>query len=145
MYGLFGGCTTLFHLFKLHPILILALALSGLASQVPSNPGPGDRYGTSGSLTQLEHKLVLEHPELANQVSQLRAHFVDLNVEPTEDQIRQVLTITDACTDVNVQDVLANPDERREAAWILYLDTVSREGSQKADMFFNKHGPLHKE
>lgn len=142
MYGLFGGATTLLHLLvrlQSAPILVLAIGLSGFAMQVPSNPGPGDRYGTAGSLTHLEHQIVQEHPELASQAVQLRAKFDRLYVELTEDQLQQVLNITDSPTDIKVRDL--NPDERREAAWVLYLDTVFRENSQKVDVFFNKHGP----
>jgi len=134
MYGPFGGCTSLLHTVLRRPILLAALGLTGLVSQVGS-PGPGDRYGTDESLAQLEHQLITERSELAVQVVQLRTQFDRLNAEPTDDQIRQVLKWTDACTDVNVRDVRNNPDESREVAWILYLDAYSRHG-QAVDLLF---------
>lgn len=134
MYLISAGCSSLLHLAIQFPVLVGAFTLAGFVTQVQSNPGPGDRHGTASSLARLEHKLVTEHPELAAQAVQLRVDFNRLNTEPTEDQIRQVLKQTDSCTDVNAQSL--NPDQRREAAWILYLDTVSRQGRQKADLIF---------
>lgn len=135
MYGLFGGCTTLLHLFVRQPILVLALGLSGLASQVPTgNPGLGDRFGTADSLARLEHQIVKENPQIAAQTAALRARFDSLGLSPSDEQIGQVLNLTDACTDIRVQDL--NPDERREAGWLLYLDTVSRRGAKAADSLF---------
>ena len=135
MYGLFGGCTTLLHLFVRHPILVLALGFSGLASQMPSNPGPGDRYGTDGSLIQLEQNIIREHPELAGQAVALRAEFDRLYKAETGSQAR-VLEITDACTDIQA----LNPDENREVAWLVFLDSYSRDGPGGAGLIF-KRGP----
>jgi len=140
MYGFYGGCSTLLHLFVRQPSIVLALGLAGLATQVPANPGPGDRYGTAESLTRLQNKLVAEHPGLAAKTVALLVDFDKLNAEqPTDEQIRSVLVKTEACTDINVQDL--TPDERREVAQLLYLDSYAREGPVAAREFFR---PLKK-
>lgn len=132
MYGLFGGCTTLFHLFVRHPILVLALGLSGFAAQVPSNPGPGDRHETDKSLAQLEQSIVREKPELTGRVASLQANFNKLYANIPAGQLEQTSGATDPCTESS----LKNPDSRREAAWILYLDAYSRNGPATDSMFF---------
>lgn len=132
------GCTSLLHLSYRTPILLTAFGLTWFASQA-NNPGPGERYGTAESLTKIEHQLIRENPYLATQAVHLRASFDKLNPQPTEEQVRKVLGVTDACTDINVRDVMANPDESREVAWVLYLDTVSKVGPDKAKLIF--HSP----
>ena len=144
MYTLSGGCSSLLHLAIQFPALVLALTLSGFISQVPSNPGPGDRLGTQTVLVQVQDQIIKSHPDLMFKVVKLRADFDRLNAQPTEDQVRQVLHCTDACTDVSAKDVLSDPDERREAAWLLYLDTYSREGSTKAVKLFIRGSPPKK-
>jgi hypothetical protein len=140
MYGLFGGCTTLLHLIAQYGIVVLALGFSELASQVPANPGPGDRYGTAGYLTRLQNQIVKEHPELAAKVLELRTEFDKNSIVLTEEQIRSVLAKTDACTDINVRDL--GPDDRRKVAWILFLDSYAREGPDAARKFLS--GPMKK-
>jgi hypothetical protein len=135
MYGLFGGCTTLFHLAVRYPIIILALSFGGLVHEMQS-PGVGDRMGTDAVLAQVQSEIVSTHPGLPMQVDGLKKSFEALSPKPTDAQIRQVLKFTDACTDASVKDVLSNPDKRREAAWLLYLYVYSREGPMKADKLF---------
>jgi hypothetical protein len=120
------------------PILLAAIGLTQFTNQVGNNPGPGDRYGTADLLAQQEQRLVSERSELPAKVAYLRANFDKLDAKPTEDQVRLVLKRTDACTDTRTQDVLNNPDESREIAWILYLDTYSRGGIKEADQLFKK-------
>lgn len=142
MYGLFGGCTTLFHLAVRYPVIVLALGLAGFVTQVPSNPGPGDRFGTVGVLNSSQNKVVAVRPNLPTTIEGYRTNFNRLNSVPTEDQINRVLMLTDACTDTQAKDVLSNPDMTRDAGWLLYLDTASREGIVKADSLFNnRNGP----
>lgn len=140
MYGTIGGgCTTIFHLAVRHWIVAGMLGLAGLAANVPSNPGPGDRLGTDGNLAKIERKLVREHPDLANQLERLRLEFEKLgDVEPTEEQARYVLQFTDPCTDVSPKDAISEKDKRREAAWLFYLDTYAREGPIIANKLFRK-------
>jgi len=145
MYGLtLGGMTTLFHLFVRHPILVLVLGLTGFANLIASNPGVGDRYGTDGWLAHYEKRIVQEHPELANQAMGLRTQFDALGAQPTGDQVRQVLEVTDAATDPDPGDVLANDTDRREAGFMLYLDAYHRDGMKAANQLFNKHGTPQK-
>ena len=73
---------------------------------------------------------------MAVQAVRLRADFDKLDAKPTEEQVHYVLSQTDSCTDVKPQDVLANPDESREVAWVLYLDAYSRGGQKRADKLF---------
>src|ERR1035437_7721487 len=94
-------CTSYFGLSHRTPILIAAIGLAGLINQTGNNPGPGERYGTVQSLAKLEHQLVKENPELATKAVELRANFDRLDAEPSEDQIRLVLTRTDACTGIS--------------------------------------------
>ncbi len=142
MYGLFGGCTTLFHLAVRYPVLVLALGLAGFVSQVPSNPGPGDRLGTDGLLRSSQNRVMEIRSGLPTRVDNLKTSFSKLNAIPSQDQIQKVLMMTDACTDTRAEDVLSDPDMTRDTAWLLYLDTVSREGVPKADLLFNnRNGP----
>jgi len=138
MYGIFGGCTTLFHLAVKHPVLVLVFTLAGLGSQVQASTTPGDRMGTDAIMSQVEQSVLSTHPELPAQVERLRQEFEKLDVVPTEDQIRQVLSFTDPCTDKSVEEVLSDPGRRREAAWLLYLHTFGREGPEVADQLFLK-------
>ncbi len=140
MYGMLGGCTTLFHLAVRYPLIVLSLSLAGFVSQVPSNPGVGDRMGTEAFLAQTQQSIISSHPGLPTE-SSLKVRFDALSPVLTEDQVRQVLKFTDACTDVSVKDVLSNPDERRDAAWLFYLDTYAREGPTKADQLFVRRSP----
>jgi hypothetical protein len=133
MYGAFGGCTTLFHLAVKHPILVLALSLLGFAAQVESNPGPGDRLGTDSVLSQVEQKVVKDHPDLAQKAVELRAHFDDLDLEPNESG--RALDAIDSCT---ISGDFSDKKERREAAWLLYLDTYSRLGERRANELFRR-------
>jgi hypothetical protein len=128
MYVIAGGCSSLLHLAIQFPILVGALTLAGFATQATSNPGPGDRLGTYGVLTQIQNRLVRSHPELATKAVQLRINFERLDVKPTEDQVRGVLAITDDCTDTNVQDILRDPDLSRKVAWLIYLQAYARDG-----------------
>ena len=134
MYMMSTGCSSWLHLAIQAPWLVGAMTLAGFATQVPSNPGPGDRYGTAGSLTRLQNKIVAEHPELATEMVALRVNFDNLNAEATDDQIRSVLVKTDACTDISAQDL--SPDERRNVAWLLSLDSYAREGPAAAMKLF---------
>lgn len=146
--GLSGGCTTLFHLAVKFPLIVAILGLAGFASQVPEKMGPGDRYGTASYLADIEKKLAADHPELAREYQELRAEFERINPQPSEGMVRQVLAHTDACTDVSGQDVLSDPDERREAAWLYYLNTYAREGPYNIERFFYDRGsppPLRRE
>lgn len=120
------------------PILLATIGLTQFVNQAGNNPGPGDRYGTAESLTQIENKLIQDRSELKAQMVLIQANFDKLDAKPTEDQVRYVLRKTDACTDVKVQDVMSNPDDSRHAAWILYLDTYSRGGVKEADQLFKK-------
>lgn len=137
MYGMFGGCTTLFHLAVRYPVLVLFLGLGGLAHQVQS-PGPGDRAGSEAVLAGMNDGFVAAHPELPEQARTLKANFDKTGFTPTEDQVGQVLRHTDACTDTSVKDVLSDPDKRWEAAWLFYLDTYSRDGPVAADKLFRR-------
>ncbi len=130
-------CTSLLNLVHRSPILVAAIGLTGIVN-LANNPGPGDRYGTAEALTRIEQKLVSERSELRTQEVLLRANFDKLDAKPTEDQVRQVLKQTDACTDVNTQDVLDDPDESREVAYVLYLDAYSKGGIKQADQLFKK-------
>jgi len=102
-----------------HPILILAFGLSGLASQVSANPGQGDRYGSDAYLTQIEYNLAQSHPELATQAVVLQRRF-DQVYKSIDVDVGEVLKVTDACTGVKASNL--DPDERRDASWLLYLD-----------------------
>jgi hypothetical protein len=135
MYLISAGCSSWLHLGLQFPFLVGALTFGGLATQVQSNPGPGDRYGTAQSLTRLQNKIVVEHPELAAKTAELRVNFNNLDAKPTEDQVRLVLKQTDSCTDINVQDL--SPSERHEIAWILYIDSYAREGPVAAREIFS--------
>jgi hypothetical protein len=75
---------------------------------------------------------------LAAQVDNLRVDFDRLDAKPTEEQVRYVLSQTDSCTDVKPQDVLANPDESRKVAWVLYEDAYAKGGQKQADKLFKK-------
>ncbi len=132
MYGLAGGCSSILHLAILHPILVGALGLAGFASQVSSNPGVGDRLGTQRVLTATQNKIVRDNPSLATKTVALRADFDRLESTPTEDQVKSVLAITDACTDLSVQDVMKDPGLKKELAWIMFLDVYARDGPKKA-------------
>lgn len=132
MYGMFGGCTTLFHAMIRYRLVAVAVALAGFVHLVNAE-APGNLMGTDGVLMEAQKQIVLDHPGLPAQVEKVEIEFEKLDVVPTEDQIRYVLGFTDACTDTSVQDVLSNPDRRREAAWLFYLDTWSREGPDKAN------------
>ncbi len=139
MYGMFGGCTTLFHLAVRHPVIVLALTLGGLAYEVQQSPGPGDRMGTEAVLMQVQKGIIATHPSLPTKVDTLKVIFDTLSPVPTEDQVNQVLKYTDACTDVSAKDILSNPTSRREAAWLIYLDVYSREGPGAASKLFVHH------
>ena len=137
MYGMFGGCTTLWHLAIQYPALVLSLALSGFAYQV-NTQAPGNLMGTDAVLEQVQAKIVNANSGLPTQVNNLKVEFEKISAEPTEEQVRTVLKFTDACTDATVKDVLSSPVKRREAAWLLYLDVYSREGPKSANSLFAK-------
>lgn len=120
MYGLAGGCSTLFHALLLHPILVLAFGVSLTAYSIPSNPGPGDRFGTSKMLVQMEKDVLREHPELVPRVAELRQRFESVGFEPTDQELAGVLRYTDPCTYFTPK--MLSPDDRKEAAWLLYLE-----------------------
>lgn len=133
MYGLSGGCSSILHLTYQYPILLVAYGILGFAA-IPGTPGVGDRLGTRGILTAAQNKVVRANPALAANTVALRADFDQLRErpEPTEDEIKAVLKITDACTDVSVQDVMKDSELRKQVAWIMYLDTYSRGDPKKS-------------
>lgn len=123
MYGLFGGCTTLFHLFVRHPLLVLALGMAGFFAHVPSASTIGDQYGTNGVLAHFENSLVQEHPELLTRLAALRKEFDRTPAELNENDLHRLLDYTDPCTGKDVQ---LSVEERREAAWLIFLEKHSR-------------------
>ncbi len=143
MYGMFGGCSTLFHLAVKHPIVVLVLGLASMTAQVQANPGPGDRLGTENVLMQTQNDIVDLYPGLPTEVRGIRMNF-DATVSssrPTEDQVNQVLKYTDACTDASAKGVLSDPTDRTEAAWLLYLNRLhleryAREGPRSGEKLF---------
>lgn len=137
------GCSSLLNISYRSPILLAAIGLTGLISQT-GNPGPGERYGTADSLAKIEQKLVSERSELRVQSDLIRVNFDKLNAQPTEDQVRLVLKQTDACTDVNVRGIMTDPDQSRQAAFILYLDAFSKGGIKQADSLFVHNPPQKK-
>jgi hypothetical protein len=127
MYGLFGGCSTAFHLFVRHPLAVGALSLLGLAGWLQSQPmGPGQRMGADAALARAEYTLLVHTPGLSDQIRGLRTVFDGMNIEPTEEQVHAVLRVTDACTDLDVRDVMKNPDLKKQAAWLYFLDAYAR-------------------
>jgi hypothetical protein len=127
MYGVFGGCSTLFHLFVRHPLAVSVLGLSVLATYSQSQPlGPGQRMGSDAALSSIEHQLLNDNPGLAKQLADLRADFDRTESVPTEEDIRSILRYTDACTDVEPRDILRDDQLRDEAGWLYYLDTRRR-------------------
>lgn len=142
MYFSFGGCTTLFHLAVRYPAVVLALSLSGFVYQANSQ-APGNLMGTDGVLQEVQKQVVAKamkdsKGDLTAKVAGLKMEFDKVASDPTEEQVRTVLNFTDACTDATVKDVLSDPDKRREAAWLLYLDVYSREGPARANSLFPK-------
>jgi hypothetical protein len=146
MYGMYGGCTTLFHLAVRYPILVLALTLTGFVHEVRA-PGPGDRMGTVGVLSQLQQEIVKQHPDLPGRAHDLEGAFAVFEPALSEDAASYILSNTDACTDVSAEDILSDTDRRREAAWLFFLDTYSREGPMKAEQLFrsNSSPPVRKD
>lgn len=139
MYGLFGGaCSGTFHLAVRNSILVLALTLAGFTHYLSASGLPGDQLGSQALLESAQKQLVKDAPWLTMQMASLRADFDKLGAEPTEDQVRQILSILEPCSDMTVKEVMKNPDERREAAWLLYLDVYVKEGRTKAEQLFNK-------
>ncbi|HEY0221024.1 MAG TPA: hypothetical protein VGC58_02255 [Candidatus Paceibacterota bacterium] len=99
---------------------------------------PGDQLGTERLLASAESQVNRDYPWVKAQVQSLRTEFDRLNANPTEDQVREVLSVLEPCTDKQVEEVLSNPDDRREAAWLLYLSTYGKEGPQKAKQLFKQ-------
>ena len=137
MYILPGGCSTFFHLAVKYPFPVLGLTLSGFGFFI-QNHGPGDRIGADALMKSVGDEMVQVNPALPAQVENLRRRFEALEPVLTEDQARQVLKCTDACTDASVDGILSSPELSREAAWLLYLDTYAREGHERADIIFRK-------
>lgn len=135
MYGISGGCTTLFHLAVRYPLVVFALSIVGFASNIPANPGVGDRLGTSSVVAHTQEDLVRENPTLVAEVDELRRTFDQKSI-PAEDDVRRLLRSTDTCTDVSVADVLSDAEKRREAAWLIYLDKRSRGKPRTAATLF---------
>lgn len=145
MYGLFGGaCSGTFHLAVRNSLLVMALSLTGFFQYVSASGLPGDQIGSEVILESAQKQIVADYPWLPAQLESLRSDFDKLNAEPSEDQVRLVLSILEPCTDAVVEDVLKDPTKRREAAWLLYLDTYMRLGRTQAEQLFNKHGPPRK-
>ncbi len=132
MYTWLGGCTTLFHLLTRNSLVIAAVGMAGLVSAVNSQ-APGDLLGTNSVLESYQEKLVVAQPNLPGKIQVLRMEFDRFDVVLTDEQVKYVLKFSDACTDAAVKDVLSNPDKRREAAWIYFLDLWSREGPVAAN------------
>ncbi len=141
MYFLTGGCLDLFHSALKFSTLAIAITLGGIVAAV-ANPGPGNRLGTEEYLAAVQAKVIAANPSVAVKAAEARMAFDKLGpVQPTEEQVRYVLGIVADCTDLRVKDVLSDPDERREAAWLLYLDTYSRHGPKSAALLFVGHSP----
>ncbi len=139
MYGLFGGaCSGTFHLGVKYSMVVIALSLAGFTQYLTAAGLPGDQLGSQALLESAQEQLVKDAPWLPMQMASLRVDFDKLEAEPTEDQVRQVLSILEPCSDMTVKEVMKNPDERREAAWLLYLDVYVKEGKTKAEQLFNK-------
>ncbi len=136
MYGWFG-CTTFFHLFATFRLVIAAVGMAGLVSYVQGQ-APGNLMGTTAVLEKYQAQIVAQNPNLPGQVQVARMEFDKYEVRLTDEQVRYVLKFTDACTDANVRDVLSDPDKRREAAWIFFLDLWSREGPVAANKLLEK-------
>ncbi len=132
-----GGCTSLLDLASKFPLLVAVLGLA-LFVQVANAQAPGAMLGTENVVESAQRKLVTERPGLVKQFTDLQSDFDKLDANPTEEQVRTVLKLTDACTDKTVKDVLSDSDLRRKVAWVLYLDTYSREGPDKANSLFVK-------
>ncbi|MDP3963447.1 MAG: hypothetical protein Q8Q39_03040 [bacterium] len=127
MYGVAGGCTTLFHLAVLHPLLVAVLGLASLGTALNSLPnGPGDRLGADGALSALERRILQEAPQLANTIPVLRAQFDREHSALTEEQARAGLALTDACTDANVEAIMSDPYLKEQMAWLIFLDAHAR-------------------
>ncbi len=133
-----GGCSGLFHMLAANRrlgVLVLSLGIAGVTTLVRTDT-PGQRLGTEAVLVSVEEKMAKENPWLPTQSESLRANFDRLNPTPTEEQVRYVLSLLEPCTDTEVHDVLSDPAQRREAAWLYYLDTYSRYGAQRANQLF---------
>lgn len=138
MYGIFGSCTSLFHLAVQFPKIAMVVALAGFV-QLANAHTPGNMMGTDSVLQDAQAQIEKANPTLQTEIVKLRADFDRVYKTPTEEQVRYVLSFTDSCTDKTVKEVLSNPDKRREAAWLLYLDTYAREGPSRANTLFVKN------
>jgi hypothetical protein len=126
---------------KAGALLVLALGLAGFSQWASTSGPPGDSGGTEAMMNSAYTQLVKYYPWLPTQVESLRADFYKLKAEPSDEQVRHVLSILEPCTDMTVEEVQKDPAKRREAAWLLYLDTYAREGPKAAQQLFTTHGP----
>lgn len=127
MYGMIGGCTTLFHLAVKHPLLVLAFGIAGFASQIPANPGPGDRLGTSQMLAQIEEKVVDSNPDIDDRMASLQNEFSRNMTQATRSDVSRLLDSTDVCTETRTNDIFDDAERLREANWLIFLDSHSRD------------------
>ena len=134
----------MFNLFAAHKVLVLAAGITFLVNHYAvANPAPGDKVGTEQMFAQYEKETLAENPGLAQQVGELREEFETFTLMPTDEQIdTYVLRKTDSCTELRARK-LTGPD-RKEAAWLLYLDRYGREGPDIAKQFFVAYLPPSK-
>lgn len=133
-----GGCSGLFHMLASNRklgVLVLSLGIGGVATYIRTDT-PGQRMGTEAVLESVQKEMVKKNPWLPIQTESLRAGFDRIDPTPTEEEVRHVLSLLEPCTDEEVKDVLSNPAQRREAAWLYYLDTYSRYGAGRANQLF---------
>ncbi len=123
-----GACSSLFHVAYRNPILVAVLGVAGFSGMLSSSPEPGDTPGAKGILNARTGQILKQHPELAMKLVDIKGDFErsypTIKDDEIETEVKRVLSVTDACTDINVRDVMANPERRKEAAWVYYLDSL---------------------
>lgn len=135
-----GFCSSLINLALKHPHFVFAVGLSYFANLLPANPAPGNMQGSEAIIVSAERDIIAQQPEVAQQVIQLQEKFKLLKGEPTNEQLDAfVFHETDRCTDLRAKN-LTGPD-RKEAAWLLYLDRYGRESPDIVKQFFGTHSP----
>jgi hypothetical protein len=109
--------------------MVLAFTLAGFSTQVlQSSPVVGDASGTASYLASAQAKMLQEHPEFLMDLVSVKGEFEYSHFAEaiTEAQVQEVLHFTDACTDVHASDIMKNAEQRKEAAWLWFLDAKAR-------------------
>ena len=100
---------------------------------------PAQKFGVERTFrTTLEYILTSKDASITYQLKEAEKEFRDLEIEPSEDQIKQVLHVTDRCSDLRAGEILNDPKMSRDVTLIFYLDLRKKIGKEKTIEFFHK-------